>query len=104
MSEAPERIWADGKDYWANPTFKDDKTEYVRVDMLHEIFLRYSKTETARIEELESNIRELFVLLERVEETDEGRRFHPVQITCCRALDMVKLERVLRKLKGEKDD
>ena len=89
MSEAPERIWADGKDYWANPTFKDDKTEYVRAD---------------RIEELESNIKELFVLLERVEETDEGRRFYPVQITCCRALDMVKLERVLRKLKGEKDD
>ena len=48
----------------------------------------------------ESNIKELFVLLERVEETDEGRRFHPVQISCCRALDGVKLEQVLRKLKG----
>ena len=57
-----------------------------------------------RIEELESTIKELFVLLERVEETDEGRKFHPVQITCCRALDGVKLEQVLRKLRGEKDE
>jgi hypothetical protein len=54
MSEAPERIWVDGQDYWANPTYKDDKTEYVRADMLHEIFLRYSKAETARIKELEA--------------------------------------------------
>jgi hypothetical protein len=45
----------------------------------------------ARIEELESNIRELFVLLERVEETDEGRTLHPIQIYCCRAVDGEKL-------------
>ena len=56
MSEAPERIWVDGQDYWANPTFKDNKTEYVRADILHEIFLRYSKAETARIEELEAKL------------------------------------------------
>ena len=59
MSEAPERIWVDGQDYWAKPTYKDDKTEYVRADMLHEIFLRYSKAETARIEELEAKLAEV---------------------------------------------
>ena len=55
-----------------------------------------------RIEELEANIKELFVLLERTEQTDEGRLFHPVRIYCIREMDRVKLEQVLRKLKGDK--
>jgi hypothetical protein len=57
-----------------------------------------------RIEALESSIKELFVLLERVEETDEGRTLHPIQIYCCRAVDGEKLRQVLRKLKGEKNE
>ena len=45
MSDAPERIWADGQDYWANPTFKDDKTEYVRADLIEELETKLSKSE-----------------------------------------------------------
>lgn len=35
--KAPERIWTDGQDYWANPTIKDDKTEYIRADLIEEL-------------------------------------------------------------------
>ena len=54
----------------------------------------------AHIEELESGIRELFTLLDKTEESDEGRVFHPNKINSCRALDVEKLEQVLSNLKG----
>ena len=59
MSEAPERIWAKP----GMPGYITDgpcdlyDVEYVRADMLHEIFLRYSKAETRRIEELEERLK-----------------------------------------------
>ena len=34
MSDAPETIWAAGGHYWHNPTFKRDKTEYRRADLV----------------------------------------------------------------------
>jgi len=52
------------------------------------------------IEELEGLIKELFVLLERKEETDEGRVFHPTTIQSCRAMDAEKLEQIMRQLKS----
>jgi hypothetical protein len=45
-------------------------------------------------------IEQLFVLLDRTEETDDGRVFHPNTIRSCRALDAEKLEQVLDKLKN----
>ena len=33
-TQAAERIWTDGHDYWAHPTHKDDKTEYIRADLV----------------------------------------------------------------------
>ena len=45
-------------------------------------------------------IREFFALLDIVEESDEGRRFHPTTIGSCRALDIPKLEAALRKMRG----
>jgi len=54
----------------------------------------------AHIEELESSIRELFTLLDKTEDSDEGRVFHPNRIQSCRAVDAEKLEQVLSKLKG----
>lgn len=33
-TQAAERIWTDGHDYWAHPTHKDDKTEYIRADLI----------------------------------------------------------------------
>ena len=31
---APDKIWAAGGHYWENPTFKRDKTEYTRSDLI----------------------------------------------------------------------
>ena len=44
-------------------------------------------------------VKELFELLDRTEETDEGRVFRPVQISCSREMDRMKLEQVLSDLK-----
>jgi hypothetical protein len=49
-------------------------------------------------------VRELFVLLDRTEETDEGRVFRPNKISSCRAMDAVKLEQVLKDLKNVLED
>jgi hypothetical protein len=64
-----------------------------------------------RIDELKSKcdkydvlVKALFELLDRTEESDEGRVFRPVQISCCRALDADKLEQVLKELKQTLED
>ena len=44
-------------------------------------------------------VKELFELLDRTEETDEGRVFRPVQISCSRVMDRMKLNQVLSDLK-----
>jgi len=49
-------------------------------------------------------VRELLVLLDRTEETDEGRVFHPNRISSRRALDAEKLEQVLKELKNTLED
>lgn len=49
-------------------------------------------------------VRELFVLLDRTEETDDGRVFRPNKISSCRAMDAEKLEKVLKELKNTLED
>ena len=49
-------------------------------------------------------VKELFELLDKTEETDEGRVFRPNQISSCRALDAEKLEKVLMALKNTMED
>ena len=49
-------------------------------------------------------VTELFELLDRTEETDEGRTFRPNVIRSCRAVDTVKTEHVLRALKANLKD
>lgn len=69
MSEAPERIWMDPdikfpeceKQYGCD-------VEYVRADMLQEIFARYSKAESAHIEELEAKNKRLNEQMDAIEE------------------------------------
>ena len=46
----------------------------------------------------------LFELLDKIEETDEGRVFHPNRISSCRALDAEKLNQVLVELKRTLED
>lgn len=49
-------------------------------------------------------VKELFELLDKTEETDEGRVFHPNRISSCRALDAEKLQKVLVELKHTMED
>lgn len=53
-----------------------------------------------RIEEMEDNLRTFFQLLDLTEESDEGKPFHPITISCCRELDGLKMEKVLAQLKN----
>jgi hypothetical protein len=61
-----------------------------------------------KIEELESKlqnqthlIEQLFVMLDKTEETDDGIVFHPNQLRSCRATDTEKLNKILKELKGK---
>ena len=59
---------------------------------------------TSKAQAYDVLVRELFVLLDRTEETDEGRVFHPNKISSCRAMDAEKLEQVLKELKNTLED
>jgi hypothetical protein len=59
---------------------------------------------TSKAQAYDVLVRELFILLDRTEETDEGRVFRPNRISSCRALDAEKLEQVLRDLKNVLED
>lgn len=59
---------------------------------------------TSKAQAYDVLVRELFVLLDRTEETDEGRVFRPNKISSCRAMDAEKLEQVLKELKKTLED
>lgn len=54
-------------------------------------------TATARAVE---GIREFFALLDKVEQSDSGREFHPNTVSSCRVNDMPKIEAALEKMRG----
>ena len=49
-------------------------------------------------------VKELFMLLDITEETDDGRVFHPNRISSCRAMDAEKLNSILVALKHTMED
>ena len=59
---------------------------------------------TSKAQQYDVLVRELFRLLDKTEETDEGRVFRPNVIRSCRALDAEKLEQVLKELKNTLED
>ena len=59
---------------------------------------------TSKAQAYDVLVRELFVLLDKTEETDEGRVFRPNKISSCRALDAEKLEQVSKELKNVLED
>ena len=59
---------------------------------------------TSKAQQYDVLVRELFRLLDKTEETDEGRVFRPNVIRSCRALDAEKLEQVLKELKSTLED
>ena len=50
-------------------------------------------------ERLKELVREFFKYLDTVEESDSGREFHPVTISCCRTMMMDPLNKVLKEMK-----
>lgn len=50
-------------------------------------------------EDLESLVKELFVLLDTKEESDSGRIFKPTYITSCRVMHSIKLKEILPKIR-----
>lgn len=59
---------------------------------------------TSKAQQYDVLVKALFELLDKTEETDEGRVFHPNQISSCRALDAEKLNQVLVELKRTLED
>ena len=59
---------------------------------------------TSKAQAYDVLVKALFELLDKTEETDEGRVFRPNQISSCRALDAEKLHQVLVQLKHTMED
>ena len=59
---------------------------------------------TSKAQAYDVLVRELFRLLDKTEQTDEGRYFKPNRITSCRVMDAEKLEQVLKELKNVLED
>jgi len=61
--------------------------------------MTYTKLEKEH-KELKEAVSKLFSeFLDVVEESDSGREFHPIFISCCRALKLEPLNNLLKKLK-----
>lgn len=58
----------------------------------------------SKVQQYDVLVDALFILLDKTEETDEGKVFHPVRITCCRAEYVASLENVLLGLKRTRED
>lgn len=102
MSEAPERITAwlskDGSTRFEGGRLfpAGVEVEYIRADRIEELEKRNAS--------LESLIKDFFTLLDKTEETDEGRVFRPNHISSCRVQDGQKLENLLRLMKATLED
>lgn len=59
---------------------------------------------TSKAQQYDVLVKALFELLDKTEETDDGRVFHPNRISSCRALDAEKLNQVLVELKRTMED
>lgn len=59
---------------------------------------------TSKAQQYDVLVKELFELLDRTEETNEGRKFRPVQISCSREQDRLQLNQVLVQLKNTMED
>lgn len=106
MSEAPKEVWCKpylGYDYvedWLDGSWSIRTNyggiRYVRADRIEELEKRNAS--------LESLIKDFFTLLDKTEETDEGRVFRPNRISSCRVQDGQKLENLLRLMKATVED
>jgi len=47
---------------------------------------------------------EFFSILDEVEESDSGRKFHPVYISSCRVMKTKRIDELINKMKGIIDE
>lgn len=59
---------------------------------------------TSKAQAYDVLVKELFRLLDLTEETDDGRVFRPIKISCCREMDRLQFEKVLVELKRTMED
>ena len=59
---------------------------------------------TSKAQAYDVLVKELFRLLDLTEESDNGRVFRPIQISCSREMDRLQLEKVLVELKRTLED
>ena len=59
---------------------------------------------TSKAQQYDVLVKELFRLLDLKEETDDGRVFRPIQISCSREMDRLQFEKVLVELKRTLED
>ena len=60
---------------------------------------RYPTFTLRELEDLKANLTEFFGILDAVEETDEGRLFHPTSFSSCRVLAAKRGNEILQRLK-----
>ena len=48
---------------------------------------------------IKKDLKRFFEMLDRVEESDNGRLFHPITISCCRVMMMPEMEAILKRMK-----
>ena len=75
MREAPDRIWATCGEYWRDPTFKNDKTEYVRADLSDALLREAMEALLAAADELDfawCEVDELTSVLSRENKSNVG--------------------------------
>lgn len=56
--------------------------------------------ELAELRKVSALVRELLAILDAVEETDEGREFHPTTIQTCRCMTGKRLDEIFTQLKA----
>lgn len=59
---------------------------------------------TSKAQQYDVLVKALFELLDKTEESNNGRVFRPIQISCCRELDRLKLNQILAQLKSALED
>jgi len=53
---------------------------------------------------LKQLVKKLFDMLDTTEESENGRLFHPIKISCCRAMMIEPLDQLLDEIKQEIQD
>ena len=86
------RIEAATKEEWAERAFAAEAKLKTVVEDKVDVVVKLTK--------LQTYLEDFFTLLDKTEETDEGRVFRPNHISSCRVQDGQKLENLLRLMKA----